>query len=142
MAKLLTVAAVLFGLLGCASVRKETRDAQIQQLQTQVSDLSGELQKKDEEIGYLERQLAAAQTQREEITSARERAPKKSLDSKKRTRKNIQLALKKAGYYKGEIDGKLGKATKKAVRDFQKANGLSADGIVGKATWAKLSGHL
>lgn len=37
-----------------------------------------------------------------------------------------------------EVDGKYGPKTKQAVIDFQKANGLTADGIIGPKTWAKL----
>lgn len=54
----------------------------------------------------------------------------------------IQTALKNAGYYIGEIDGKIGPKTKKAIEEFQKANGLQADGKVGPKTWAALSSHL
>lgn len=54
----------------------------------------------------------------------------------------IQAALKNAGYYTGQIDGKAGLKTKKAIEEFQKANGLKADGKVGPKTWALLSTHL
>lgn len=56
--------------------------------------------------------------------------------------KQIQIALKKAGYYKGNIDGIIGKGTKKAIERFQKAKGLSADGIAGPATFQKLQTYL
>jgi peptidoglycan hydrolase-like protein with peptidoglycan-binding domain len=36
------------------------------------------------------------------------------------------------------VDGKMGKQTRKAVRDFQRANGLVVDGKVGKKTWSLL----
>ncbi len=52
--------------------------------------------------------------------------------------KKIQEALKIAGYYQGEIDGKVGPQTKKAIRDFQSAKGLVVDGKVGPKTWAEL----
>lgn len=35
-------------------------------------------------------------------------------------------------------DGSFGKETQKAVKSFQKKNGLKVDGICGKNTWAKL----
>lgn len=56
--------------------------------------------------------------------------------------KEIQTALKNAGYYAGTVDGNIGPKTKKAIEDFQTANGLSADGKVGPKTWALLSKHL
>jgi peptidoglycan hydrolase-like protein with peptidoglycan-binding domain len=54
----------------------------------------------------------------------------------------IQTALQGAGYYTGAIDGKIGPRTKKAIEEFQQANGLVADGKVGRKTWALLSKHL
>jgi len=46
----------------------------------------------------------------------------------------IQEKLSQWGYYSGEIDGIFGSRTEKAVKAFQKKNGLTADGIVGNAT--------
>lgn len=54
----------------------------------------------------------------------------------------IQTALKNAGFYKGEPDGQIGSATKEAIRKFQEANGLTADGVMGSRTWEKLSEYL
>lgn len=36
------------------------------------------------------------------------------------------------------VDGVFGPGTAQAVKDWQTAHGLSADGIVGDATWSKL----
>ena len=52
--------------------------------------------------------------------------------------KEMQRRLKMWGYYSGSVDGKFGSATKKAVVAFQKKNGLTADGVVGKATYKAL----
>jgi len=52
--------------------------------------------------------------------------------------KNIQTRLKKWGYYTGSVDGIYGTATKNAVIKFQKSNGLTADGIAGPKTLAKI----
>lgn len=60
----------------------------------------------------------------------------------KPTNMEIQTALKNANFYMGEVDGKLGPKTKKAILEFQKANGLSADGKVGPKTWIELSKFL
>lgn len=56
------------------------------------------------------------------------------LGSKGSEVRQIQERLKKWGYFNGEIDGKYGAETKKAVVYFQKKNGLTADGIAGNAT--------
>ena len=50
----------------------------------------------------------------------------------------LQNRLIALGYLAGSADGKFGRDTKSAVIAFQKANGLSADGVVGTDTSAKL----
>lgn len=60
----------------------------------------------------------------------------------KPTANEIQTALKNAGFYAGAVDGKSGPQTKKAIEDFQKANGLDVDGKVGPKTWAVLGKYL
>ena len=52
--------------------------------------------------------------------------------------KTLQERLNAKGFNAGSVDGIFGKNTRAAVMAFQKANGLAADGIVGKLTWAKL----
>lgn len=52
--------------------------------------------------------------------------------------KEVQRRLKNWGYYDGSVDGIYGPATISAVKYFQKKNGLTADGICGKATYAAL----
>jgi redox-regulated HSP33 family molecular chaperone len=48
--------------------------------------------------------------------------------------KQIQTKLKTWGYYSGSVDGVYGSATEKAVRSFQKKNGLTVDGKAGPQT--------
>ena len=52
----------------------------------------------------------------------------------------LQRQLKTLGYYSGTVTGSFGTLTKQAVMDFQRANGLSADGVVGSATRNRLYG--
>lgn len=52
--------------------------------------------------------------------------------------KEVQRRLKNWGYYNGSVDGIFGAGTRAAVIAFQKKNGLTADGIVGKATYQAL----
>jgi N-acetylmuramoyl-L-alanine amidase len=50
----------------------------------------------------------------------------------------IQTKLSRWGYYKYAVDGVYGSRTAAAVKSFQKANGLTADGICGKQTLAAM----
>ncbi len=52
--------------------------------------------------------------------------------------RTVQAALKEAGFYKGALDGKVGKQTIDAISAFQRAHNLKADGIVGRQTWQLL----
>ena len=61
--------------------------------------------------------------------------------SVKPSTREIQQALKNAGFYQGAIDGKMGPLTRAAVQEFQRVHGLTDDGVVGKQTWAKLRAY-
>ena len=52
--------------------------------------------------------------------------------------KTLQGRLHDLGYYTDEIDGQFGNATRTAVIEFQKSNGLDPDGMVGTETKAVL----
>ena len=52
--------------------------------------------------------------------------------------KEMQRRLKQWGYYQGGVDGVFGVGTRSAVILFQKKNGLTADGVVGKETYKAL----
>jgi len=135
--RILLTAVIIFVLAGCATTKKPAAGSETEELQTKISDLEKQLQSKDEEIRDLEERLSKIKTpDAEEIVNAQE------VDISKVTPKSIQTALKNAGFYSGAIDGKIGKKTKEAIKEFQKANGLKADGIVGKQTWSKLQKNL
>ena len=46
----------------------------------------------------------------------------------------IQTKLKRWGYYNGSVDGIYGSKTVEAVKNFQRKNGLTVDGVAGSAT--------
>jgi uncharacterized protein (TIGR02594 family) len=54
------------------------------------------------------------------------------------TVREIQQALQAAGFNPGPVDGIRGRKTIAAIKEFQKAHGLTVDGIVGPQTAAKL----
>ena len=53
--------------------------------------------------------------------------------------KKVQQRLKELGYYSYGCDGNYGERTATAVKAFQKMNGLTQDGVVGKTTLNKLN---
>ena len=50
----------------------------------------------------------------------------------------LQFVLRRRGFHPGGIDGGFGRNTKRAVKRFQRAVGLRADGIVGRSTRRRL----
>lgn len=52
--------------------------------------------------------------------------------------KDVQTKLKALGYYSGTISGSVGPLTEAAIKEFQRKNGLTADGVAGPQTIAKL----
>ena len=128
---LLGVAAFfVISLSGCSTASKK-KDLEMQGLRNQVSALEAQSPAKTEETASSEQVAAKSETSSESL--------EKAGDVKDQpTPRQIQAALKNAGYYQGPIDGKLGKKTRKAVKAFQKASNLTVDGKVGKLTWAAL----
>jgi peptidoglycan hydrolase-like protein with peptidoglycan-binding domain len=53
--------------------------------------------------------------------------------------KQLQQRLQQQGFNPGVADGIFGAATQTAVIAFQKAKGISPDGIVGEKTWTTLN---
>src|SRR3989338_3981071 len=111
--RLLFIMLFLFSLSGCVTTSKGTLKAENQQLSAQVSNMELQLRQKEEEIAGLEKELEARE---KESTSWIKKA-----DAGKPSAKEIQAALKNAGFYNGPIDGSIGKNTKKAISGFQEA---------------------
>jgi len=52
--------------------------------------------------------------------------------------RDLQQALKTLGHDPGAIDGVFGASTEGAVKAFQQAREIPADGIVGRVTWINI----
>lgn len=70
-----------------------------------------------------------------QLEQAREQAAQEAAERAERERVvKIQSRLDALGYPVGSVDGDYGPMTEGAVREFQRANGLSVDGVVGSNT--------
>jgi len=141
------ILSITFLIAGCSTVSSKklssletkigTLEAKVDSVEQRQSAIEGQTGESRESVGYLKGKVDSRGPSTVVVTGAQgnegylynNKSGRKSL-----TRKEIQTALKNAGYYSGSIDGKIGKQTKKAIREFQSANGLKADGIVGPKT--------
>lgn len=131
----------LVSLSGCATSRKQS-DLEIQGLKNQISVLESQLQSKDEEINNLKAELATpASIQETEVKAKKKKKVIAEVKSRPNVRQ-IQAALNNAGFDPGIIDGRMGRQTREAIKSFQRAHNLPADGQVGKKTWALLKEYL
>jgi len=128
-------------LAGCATSACKNKNLEIQGLKNQVIVLEAQVQSKDEELNSLKDSLnkSVEQPKVETVEPVKE---KPVTNIKHLSARDIQTALKNAGYDPGKIDGHMGKQTREAVKAFQKANNLTVNGKVNKKTWALLSGYL
>ena len=138
---LVLVTVFLVSLSGCATARKQN-DLEIQGLKNQISVLESQLQSKDEEINSLKETLASQPQPKEEAVKC---AKKKKVIGEVKSRpsiRQVQIALQNAGFDPGLVDGKMGKQTREAIKSFQRAHNLPADGKVGRKTWGELKEYL
>src|SRR4030042_3045580 len=141
--KLFLMFLMVIGAGGCATNRKSVKnlEAEIQELTAQVTELEAQVSAKDKMLGDMEDRLQDSTASASAKYDGSKTAVKHNIASGI-TPKKIQKALKGAGLYDGPIEGRIGKRTKKAIKEFQKANGLTDDGIVGKKTWLILSVYI
>lgn len=131
------LSALVLSTYGCVTVSRQ-KDLELQAARNQVSVLQTRLQAKDQEIEALKSALSKKSQAQEQIARKKTAAEPKTPP----TIKQVQLALKNAGYNPGQVDGRDGKQTRDAVKAFQKANNLAVDGTVGPETWVLLAGYL
>ena len=117
-------------LTGCAGSRAYQKQ-EIDRLRSRVAQLESEVELRDKRMREMNESL-----------SGKVQMQYRPSESKEPSVKEIQVALKNAGFDPGALDGKFGKKTKQALISFQKARGLEPDGSAGKKTWAKLGQYL
>lgn len=126
---------------GCAASRKTINtEMQMQDLKNRISYLENNLERKDREVERLNERIERSQDSRMSIHQENVIMKDDMIDADglQLPIKDIQKALKNAGFYKGAIDGKFGGQTKEGIVKFQKDNNLKADGVVGPQTWSRL----
>jgi lipid-binding SYLF domain-containing protein len=80
--------------------------------------------------------VASRKTESEPAVSAKKAEPVAT--SKKTDIMQAQKSLQEKGFYNGSIDGVIGPMTRKAIREFQKAENLPVNGQLNEQTSAKL----
>jgi len=136
---------ITFAVAGCETVPKKFKE-EVSGIKTKVETLESRVETVEAKQSDTERQASMQAQALEEMRLAEERAAKSNVTirpkiskSRKESIRQIQTCLKNAGFYKGKINGVKTRATKRAIRQFQEANGLKVDGIVGKKTWELLT---
>ena len=134
----LLISVILFT-TGCATARPRPSSEEPEQT-SQAAELQNQIRVKDQQIQDLQSQLESAQRSLLVNYSTKSGQGKSSsIWVSGVTEIDVQKALVRSGYEPGPPDGHYGKKTKKAIKAFQKKNGLFADGIVGEKTWALLN---
>ena len=112
-------------------------DEKLSNLEKRMEAVEGRLDSLESRADSIEQRQAASE---EEIAKSKGRGSAEAAITM--TNEEVQAALRNAGLYTGAIDGKVGPNTDKAIRDFQAANGLKADGVVGAKTKSLLAKYL
>lgn len=156
-------------LSGCAHTQSPSA---VNRLQIQVAQLEHDIEERDKSIAELENKVQSLTAQVGDMETYSLNEPVEEYDYRKASRqrveeepeysssspsnyeknddvlrvsaspRDVQKALKNAGYYTGKIDGKLGSQSQKAIGQFQKDHNLASDGVVGRKTWQELKTYL
>ena len=134
----------VFLISGCSTVPKKFKE-EVSGIKSKVDTLEGRVDSMESKQAEADRMVSQQNQTLEDMKAAKMSNVRTNVSVKGRpgkTRehiKDIQACLKNAGFYKGKIDGVKGRGTKRAIKEFQGANGLRADGVVGVKTWEALS---
>ncbi len=113
------------------------------ELRRKVNDLDDRVDVLERRQGIVENDLQQKEDVSYVSTVEVEEVSRKTIPSvRSLSKKDIQRALRSAGYYGGKIDGKIGPQSKKAIKEFQADHGLKVDGVVGPKTTRALSQYL
>jgi len=134
------ICVLVLSLTSCTTVRKKNLEQQ--GLKNQIQALEAQLQERDQQVANLKDSLAKEMQEKEDLSKKTSQAKFIGEVKSRPNARQIQVALKNAGYDPGKIDGKMGKKTREAIKAFQKAKGLKADAKVGKLTWQLLRDYL
>lgn len=141
---LLGLPLLLGSLVGCATTHGPAMSAQ--ELHGRVLHLENLAEQRDQELAQLREELTAEREARQTLEQHLGGAVATSASSGKMaggmTLRDVQQALQRAGFDPGPIDGRMGRKTREALRHFQQAQGLTADGRIGPQTIAKLKAYM
>jgi len=136
-----------FVVSGCSTPRKKINE-EISGIKTRVDTLETRVEGVEAKQAEVER--VVSDTPKEVPVAVSEPSwpadtnftSRTGLTTSKADIKDVQRALKNAGYYSGKVDGIKGRNTKRAIKAFQRDHGLVSDGVAGQKTWDALSKYL
>ena len=144
---------LMAGLLsGCATTSSRSGgslEIKVAQLERRLSDSDIEIQELKYEVSRLNNQISAGGSHGD-VSSGSKKERQDSGDKVieegsirvSAAPEDVQKALQKAGYYDGAVDGKIGRKTIDAIKNFQKEHDLKVDGVIGAKTWQAMRGYL
>ncbi len=109
---------------------------------TRLTSLEGQLEVLNKRLGEVLENQRALQEELVHLKNRQSAEPRRRAFREQLSNRQVQRALRSAGFYSGSVDGKVGRMTKRALRTFQRAHGLKADGVVGKKTARALAEYL
>ena len=128
------VIALSFAVTGCGTAPKKVKE-EITGIKTRVDTLETRVETVEAKQAEAEKVVTETPKVTEPSWPDTNFDVKSSTVPAKADVKQVQTALKGAGYYSGTIDGVQGRNTKRAIKAFQRDHGLAADGVVGSKTW-------